>query len=976
MHSLNPKTRPGLTRTPEGRGVLNHPRLTSQSTILTLTSLRKKSTKKENLQDGTDIAASARNLPRPRWLVAHPVKILVDSTSSAKTATNFNTGPLPQSPKKHEKSLQQWLQMAKSSLNLMKSGPPKHGIHLQNQPQLSKKFLSTSRTPLQPSPNSNLNSKISNQIQPQNLPLNKLLKTTLTIPNLTPPLILSPEWMRSNLRHSCSQLPQVQTSPMPTLNRSNQPNNPNKLSPQRRPKTSSSQSSPHIRTEDQREPQLAPLPTTRIKKKKVSKARNYAPTTHVVLCMLAQANSVPLHGLHKSLLNSRLSFNQKNKISRIPHPNKSHHVIYVAFSKLPNHPHRYVGKTSGTCFTRRLSEIQAAHSPRTATLPLSKFINRVHPENFILIPLQVVEDWSQAHFYERYWINRLRSNYRIHPHGLNLSSEHTPVKTNRDVLRTPETSQALSKVVQRHRRSHDVLHKTNIITYLLVNESHLAESYLRSLSMKNLYRILSNINNRWENPNPSSTPPNPQLMLEAHQYVKTNLTQTQLTTLQSMVQLIIDQRIRLPRIKRFNTSLPIYTTTYLNPIISKLGITSLISKLLRTHFRFLPDYQPRLVTKSLPNLGQLLFNYKKETKSLKIDNHLRPNGLPCSCHLQQLLPFLNSYGHVSTCSPDLILALPLPDKSSTHLLISKGAGFVPQPQLSPLTIKKEVLQSCKLFAGKLKSRYKLPPFLIKRFLSDAYRSCNKLFHSIDLQTPEHALTQNQTFSLKTLKSLFIITPTDKLPKNLNFTCKQHWFESLYNSLSLHPKVELARSLHFGPPIKPPPHQAIFHFLPGTPDLRIPPPSNFHLPTSSPPALAYVLTHKTVSAIIGEHKAFLKTHSFKSHNTLPTKALLPKHHKPGTRPLVTAYRVTTSYLSKHLASALNAVLDAIKDKYPDMYFPIKSSRDITTLITALNLSDSYTQDYIRAKDISGCYDNIDHDDLKWVIRNIIPVPIDT
>lgn len=121
----------------------------------------------------------------------------------------------------------------------------------------------------------------------------------------------------------------------------------------------------------------------------------------------------------------------------------------------------------------------------------------------------------------------------------------------------------------------------------------------------------------------------------------------------------------------------------------------------------------------------------------------------------------------------------------------------------------------------------------------------------------------------------------------------------------------------------------------------------------------------------EHKSYLNSLGFRTYDALPTKALLPKHHKPGTRPLVTAYRVTTSNLSKHLANALNAVLQAIQTKYPDMFFPIKSSRDITTLLTALNLSTKYKQDYIRSKDISGCYDNIDHDDLKWVIRNIIP-----
>lgn len=584
------------------------------------------------------------------------------------------------------------------------------------------------------------------------------------------------------------------------------------------------------------------------------------------------------------------------------------------------------------------------------------------------MPLQIVKDWTQSHFYERYWINRLRSNFRIHPNGLNLSREHTPVTTNRERPIPLQEAKVLSQYVKRHRRSHDSAHKALLAASILTNLPDLLESYLRSLSMRNLHRILNVLCNKWTNPNPASQPPNVETLSTAHNQITTLLTKNQILNLQDLIQNVIDQRTILPKLKKFNTSLPIFTTTYTNTGIQKIGITNMVSKLLRSHFKYLPDFQPKLVMKSSPSLAQLLFNYKSETRNLRINRHLHPDSYPCPCDIPELTQYLNSFGHVSTCSPDIVKVFGLPDTRLAFELISKGAGYIPKPFTSMKLLRKEILASCKEFSLKLRNRYQIPAFKITQFRKELYRNASALLSSPEIRFPKSEVP-HQVF--KFLKSIFIITPTDKMPKNLNFTCKKHWLESLYNSLSLYPKIDLARSPIYGPPVKPPPHQATWHNLPGPTDLRIPPPPSFHMPTSPPPALAFVLTHKSIKSVIEDHRKYLNPLQFRTYSSLPTKALLQKHHKPGTRPLVTAYRVTTSFLSKHLANALNAVLDALKSKYHDMFFPIKSSRDISTLITALNLSDNYTQDFIRSKDISGCYDNIDHEDLKYVIRDIIP-----
>lgn len=703
------------------------------------------------------------------------------------------------------------------------------------------------------------------------------------------------------------------------------------------------------------------------------KPKKRTSNTIAVLRLLATLNSSPVHKLNQKIIQSRSQFQLTNRITRTPHPNQTHHVIYIAFSKRPKDPERYVGKTSRTCFDRRNTEISQAFQSRTYDLPLSKFIRKIGAENYILIPLQTVHKWEEAHFHERYWINRFRSNCYTNPHGLNVSHEH---RYNPPTLSfTKPQSPDISPHHAHNHTSRDIYKKLTSLRHHL--NSNTSSTYVEKLSMKNLQRLIAVFTKQHPNPlnQPSKFTDNIPLY---HQQALELFSQQEIPFLVMEINQQIKHRLFTPKEKK-KQSIPTISITHSSSILGKIQLTSTINQKIKQYFPHIPHQSARIVFKNPPNLQLLLCNYNQEVRNLQTVSftNLKPKETECNCHFEDCKPFLNKHGHISSSDPAVIYTLIHPGLNATYDLISKGTTFIDKPHTSIQKIIPDISQSIDKFCSKI-LRY-TSIIAIQSFKSDLINTITAQLQSIPLQEKPRLAQPHVQNCIKLIKNQFIITPTDKMPKNFNFTCKVHWLQALHNSLNLYPIIDLDnRKIQIlnnqQPPSAntplPPTHPS-FHQLPGHPKFTIRPPPHFHIPTTPPPSESYKKTNQTPAQIIQAHKKYLNQFKITCHDKLPTKALLFKQHKTGIRPLVTAYNTTTTNLSKFLAQALNAVLFQLKKKYPDCFTPLKSSIDLANHLSVLNITPNYEPNYIRSKDISGCYDNIEHTDLKYVINTLIP-----
>lgn len=504
--------------------------------------------------------------------------------------------------------------------------------------------------------------------------------------------------------------------------------------------------------------------------------------------------------------------------------------------------------------------------------------------------------------------------------------------------------------------------------------------YIQSLSLRSLHRLLATFTGT--HPNPLHTKSKfTESLPQLNDLCKNTFNKLTQTILKNLIQTQIKNYQTIPKEKNKEKSLTL-SLLHSTSVLTQIPIAKILHQTYKLHFPNEPHPKSRIVYRNPPNLGLHFYNYKKEVKNLKTKNNFQPITTDCYCHLTKFDKYINEQGHVSTSDMTIIKTFSHEATNKIYELLTKGTTYIDTPSTSLKHIRKELNASLERFKKQCTKHIKQTKPNINTFIDDLRtqidQQINEKIHNKNTTTP--TLAQKSVQSLKhILQSLFIITPTDKLPKNFNFTCKKHWIENLYNSLSIYPKLETQNSKRNKPTdltsttttaTLPPTHPS-FHRVPGDPLLNIPPPSHFHVPTVNPPPQAYKPTYCHPNQIIASHRNFLSKYKIPTYEALPTKALLFKQHKKGVRPLVTAFNTSTTNLSKILSKALIVILEQLKRHYPRSYTPINSSIDLSNHIQTINMTHNLKSNFIKSMDISGCYDNIDHSDLKYVINDIIP-----
>ena len=108
-----------------------------------------------------------------------------------------------------------------------------------------------------------------------------------------------------------------------------------------------------------------------------------------------------------------------------PHPNKTHIIIYIMYNLKQKKPQvLYIGNIKKNAFTKRKAHIQKAQANKTKNLPVFQYINCI---NLGILLLMSVANYNQyLHYYERYWIHKLKTHTKSKSwyQSLNKSKEH------------------------------------------------------------------------------------------------------------------------------------------------------------------------------------------------------------------------------------------------------------------------------------------------------------------------------------------------------------------------------------------------------------------------------------------------------------------------------------------------------------------------------------------------------------------------
>jgi hypothetical protein len=688
----------------------------------------------------------------------------------------------------------------------------------------------------------------------------------------------------------------------------------------------------------------------------------------------------------KRILLVRDRFLKAHDISRTPHPITTHQVIYAGYDRSRQRSPIYIGKTSHSTLTRYLSEISPNYYRQSNNL--SKFIRKIKPHNYNIIPLQSVPNWDMSQAYEHYWINvfqtqlpnsqylTLHDTYKTHK--LNTCSKHQSINLKKhnsslipatnsrsDSLNTDITSDLtpVYHTLNNKRIFFSRQWSKRILTlYHKLSSNNFDQSSFKYIDSKTLFKFISTITNR--NINSLNTlklhhilnnrqfnsfiRPSPSISLH-HHILKNKLTKAQLSKLTHLILFELNSRhIKKPP-KNFkipsSTLIPVSLTTSL---LNSLDYNTILQQ--ANHLLPFPYNQViHLSFKSKPSHPiSFLFDNAQQSASLISQTYL--NNLPsCSCHLPQFSIYLNSYNHIDTNLFDFLLLLPECKKfyQETKYIISL-LSLGPNHRISHFppknTIKRIINDTIDTYINKACDLNLLDDSLFVDWKNFILEKSSSNLDLLPLYSNLHPNNQTISLLISKIKDLFTITTTDKLKNNFRITCKPHY------NLSIH-KMITAHDINLIQPVLPIP------YLPSTKSC-------------------YTIIPKTLDEIIQLHSTFLNTHSFSINPKLPRKIIQMKPHKPGFRPLVPASNITTTNMSKLLHLALKECLSQlhilnqkwiIKHK-TNWFFHIDSSSDLSNLLSSLNKDPEHTPKSSQCGDISGFYDNINHDDTILLLQH--------
>jgi hypothetical protein len=129
-------------------------------------------------------------------------------------------------------------------------------------------------------------------------------------------------------------------------------------------------------------------PRDRILQSQRRRCKSYS---HTETLLLRINKGLKYSALTDKIIKLRSKFLYSINQNRIPHPSKTHSIIYIMFNLSRIGPQAlYIGKTTNNCFTRRKQHIQKANNQNTKQLPISKFINKIKTDNLDILPLMSV----------------------------------------------------------------------------------------------------------------------------------------------------------------------------------------------------------------------------------------------------------------------------------------------------------------------------------------------------------------------------------------------------------------------------------------------------------------------------------------------------------------------------------------------------------------------------------------------------------
>lgn len=706
----------------------------------------------------------------------------------------------------------------------------------------------------------------------------------------------------------------------------------------------------------------------------------YSPTDHNYNKILLKHIDINKHAstpILQHLHNIRTNFlSTITHSNRIPHPTKTHHVIYVAFSTNSKHWTFYPGKTRNNVLVRRQQEIQRALAGDQR--PLYKFIRATGPDNFFLFPMTSVKNWGESHYYEHHFIRLLNTQRsQNNPKGLNASTEHAPrahkqTNNNTNKPTIPNNTPRLYGSRNWVNRTQHLLH-----VQAIQPNKHL-QTIISSLSLKSLHRIYAILTNKPLQGKLTPKAPFYQQLPNLHTSITSQHSSSELqklakhihTTIKALTKPAHNTNSR----KRFNGTVflhqfthPILHTIKLNQIIQKhtQELGGPISKLL----------QPRLIYYPQRKLSHYIRNDIKTNK--QATHHNNYLYLP-KCHCATInKKYLNTYGHVDTCDPTIVINPKVPISNMLSSLLQKGTKYIETPNINNQTILAQLKQSLSKFLYKFKQTRKLnfPQTQAQSWTNNIIQEVTTKLNSIPSKSkhqPFTILTRGDVQSyLKKLKQRYVFNITDKLPNNFSITCKAHWLSRLSNSLHssqiplyrIQPKQTTTTTTT--------PHKTILKQHTTNPkQTKLP--QEIHVPKKSISfQCAYSTIKKTHEQIIKDHMHYLKQFNLTVHKRLAPRLNNNKQHKVGDRPLVAAYNTTTTDLCKVLHHYLQLILTELQNAHPNEYLAIKNTQQITQLLTTLNADPLHIPESANPHDITGCYDNIDQDDLCEVYRIVIP-----
>jgi hypothetical protein len=648
------------------------------------------------------------------------------------------------------------------------------------------------------------------------------------------------------------------------------------------------------------------------------------------------------------ILRTRDKFLKSINYKRIPNPVTTTKVIYVMFNMSTQGPQAmYIGKTKFTAIERRRKHVYRAKliKPPKIQQPITRFIQKVKPENIGIIPLMSVQNYNAySHYYERLWIHKLQTHKKPKKwfQALNVSIEHKHY-TKRQRTKASNNS-LLTYIIPPSSPptlySHPYIRTIN---YLLSYDKFLQNTppSLNNISNHKLFRILSILINK-----PSQFHKKPTKFLLQHKTISQNTKlhntikrlhpEQYITRLAKYVtdQIQANYDNRKPQDKAINIEkLDIFMLEHYASYIRSIPITHIINN----NKHLLPPNIPKdtkftIIYRNSKPTSRTLFNFKKATQQM-------PANLPppnqCICNHPLLQSYIRQHQHIDTLDTSIITTLFPNDPIAIQYkqLMDKGTKYVETPHISVTQIMKRITQALNEYIERHENKQ---PSNQTDFTQWHITIQTQIIQYIQdhppIQTQQPILsTQPARKITEYIHKHFVINLADKLPNNYSICCKNWWWHELKT-------------------------------------------------TTLQNKLAYKqITNLKPAQIIQRQKEYLNKHHFPSYDKLPVKRISSKYHKdkPATRPLVSAPATTTTFFDKHLTMVLEAAIKSLKQEANlfeakhgfTWFFDIENTQQVIDHIHKMN--DRKPPETVITADADGFYDSIRPYWLVKLYRTEIP-----